>query len=178
MRARNLLSRLPVCSNTRRIASNVGMSCSLAVNGSSASAGCGFAPSPPATNTRNPTSVVPVSGLVRWTAITPASLNIAWPQSVSQPEKLILNLRGRRCPSGLRTKCRYAASAQEVMSSSSWGQAPARWQPWTFRTVSPHASRVVSPTRPSTRKTSGMLSSSTKWNWMFWRVVRCPQPRE
>ena len=30
------------------------------------------------------------------TAMTPTSLNIAWPQSVAQPEKLILNLRGRR----------------------------------------------------------------------------------
>ena len=29
-------------------------------------------------------------------ATTPTSLNIAWPQSVEQPEKLILNLRGRR----------------------------------------------------------------------------------
>ena len=39
-------------------------------------------------------------------ATTPTSLNMAWPQSVAQPEKLILNLRGRRWPSGLRTKCR------------------------------------------------------------------------
>ena len=32
------------------------------------------------------------------------------------------------------------------MSSTSCGQAPARWQPCTLRTVSPHASRVVRPT--------------------------------
>ena len=43
--------------------------------------------------------------------MTPTSLNIAWPQSVAQPEKLILNLRGRRWASGLRRKCRKAASA-------------------------------------------------------------------
>ena len=32
----------------------------------------------------------------RATATMPTSLNMAWPQSVTQPEKLILNLRGRR----------------------------------------------------------------------------------
>ncbi len=26
--------------------------------------------------------------------------------------------------------------------------------------------------------TSGIFVSCTKWNWMFWRVVMCPQPRE
>ena len=56
-------------------------------------------------NTRKPRSTLP-SSKVRVAAITPTSLNMAWPQSVSQPEKLILNLRGRRWPSGLRTKCR------------------------------------------------------------------------
>ena len=30
--------------------------------------------------------------------MTPTSLNIAWPQSVAQPEKLILNFRGSRWP--------------------------------------------------------------------------------
>ncbi len=39
------------------------------------------------------------------------------------------------------------ASAQGLMSSTSKGQAPARWQPITLRTVSPQASRVVRPTR-------------------------------
>jgi hypothetical protein len=114
---------------------------------------------------------------VRLAAITPTSLNMAWPQSVSQPEKLILNLRGRRCPSGLRTKCRWVASAQALMSSTSYGQAPARWQPCTLRTVSPQASRVVSPTSARRRITVGISVSSTKWNWMFWRVVMWPQPR-
>ena len=38
------------------------------------------------------------------TATTPTSLNIAWPQSVAQPEKLILNLRGSRCAYGWRRK--------------------------------------------------------------------------
>ena len=37
-------------------------------------------------------------------ATTPTSLNIAWPQSVAQPEKLILNLRGRRCAYGWRSR--------------------------------------------------------------------------
>ena len=62
-------------------------------------------------------------------AMTPTSLNIAWPQSVSQPEKLILNLRGRRWAIGLRRKCWKVASAHGLMSSTSKGQAPARWQP-------------------------------------------------
>ena len=65
----------------------------------------------------------------RVTAITPTSLNIAWPQSVAQPLKLILNLRGSRCDSGLRMNQRYAASAHGEMSSTSYGHAPARWQP-------------------------------------------------
>ena len=46
-------------------------------------------------NTRKPGSTVP-SGRGRDTATTPTSLNMAWPQSVAQPEKLILNLRGSR----------------------------------------------------------------------------------
>ena len=83
---------------------------SLEVNSSRASAGCGLAPRPPATNTRKPASTVP-SSRVRFTATTPTSLNMAWPQSVAQPEKLILNLRGRRCEIGLRRKCRNVASA-------------------------------------------------------------------
>ena len=78
--------------------------------------------------------------------MTPTSLNMAWPQSVAQPEKLILNLRGRRWASGLRRKCWKVASAHGLMSRTSYGQAPARWQPMTLRTVSPQASRVVSPT--------------------------------
>ncbi len=68
--------------------------------------------------TRNPASTVPLER-VRLVAMTPASLNMAWPQSVSHPEKLILNLRGRRWPSGLRRKWRWAASAHCVMSSTS-----------------------------------------------------------
>ena len=46
-------------------------------------------------NTLKPASVVP-SGSVRVVATTPTSLNIAWPQSVAQPEKLTLNFRGSR----------------------------------------------------------------------------------
>ena len=94
MRARSLLSRLPWLENTRRIASIVASRSSRGVNSSSARAGCGLAPRPPATNTRKPASRVPSSS-VRVVAITPTSLNIAWPQSVSQPEKLILNFRGQ-----------------------------------------------------------------------------------
>ncbi|GIU89502.1 MAG: hypothetical protein KatS3mg010_0601 [Acidimicrobiia bacterium] len=122
-------------------------------------------------NTRKPDSSVP-SGRVRVTATTPTSLNIAWPQSVAQPEKLILNFRGRRCAYGWRRRNWYVASAHGVMSTFSNGHAPARWQPTTLRTVSPHASRVVSPTDANTRSTSGVCSSCTKWNCTFWRVVR------
>ena len=50
--------------------------------------------------------------------------------------------------------------------------------PATLRTVSPHASRLVSPTEASSRSASPACSSCTKWNWTFWRVVRWPQPRE
>ena len=127
-RARSLLSRLPVCSNTRSTDSMVGSRSSLAVNGSRASAGCGLAPRPPAMNTRKPCSIEP-SSRVRVAATTPTSLNMAWPQSVSQPEKLILNLRGSRWANGWCRKCWKAASAQGLMSKASYGQAPARWQP-------------------------------------------------
>ena len=78
---------------------------SFGVNSSRASAGNGVVPRPPAMYTRKPLSTLPSSN-VRVVAITPTSLNMAWPQSVSQPEKLILNFRGRRWASGLRTKCR------------------------------------------------------------------------
>ena len=155
-RARSLLSRLPVCSNTRSTDSMVGSRSSLAVKSSRASAGWGLAPRPPAMNTRKPCSMVPSSS-VRVVAITPTSLNMAWPQSVSQPEKLILNLRGRRWANGWRRKCWKAASAHGLMSKASNGQAPARWQPITLRTVSPQASRVVRPTEARRRMTSGML---------------------
>jgi hypothetical protein len=70
------------------------------------------------------------------------------------------------------------AFAHGLMSSTSNGHAPARWQPVTLRTVSPHASRLVSPTEASRRITSGVCSSCTKWTCTFWRVVRWPQPRE
>ena len=116
--------------------------------------GCGLAPRPPATNTRKPPSSSPFSAR-RALATTPTSLNIAWPQSVSQPEKLILNLRGRRCASGWRRKCWNAASAHGVTSRTSNGQAPARWHASTLRTVSPHASRDVMPTEASSRSTAG-----------------------
>jgi hypothetical protein len=176
-RARSLLSRLPVWSNTRRTASIVGSRSSRVVKSSSDSAGCGVAPSPPAMYTRKPCSTVPSSS-VRVTATTPTSLNIAWPQSVEHPEKFTLNLRGRRCPSGLRTKCRKTASAHGVTSRRSCGHAPARWHAITLRTVSPHASREVRPTAASRRSRSGIRRSSTKWNCTFWRVVMWPHPRE
>lgn len=64
------------------------------------------------------------------------------------------------------------------MSSTSWGQAPARWQPETLRTVSPQASRVVRPAEARRRTTSGIFSSWMKLSWMFWRVVMWAQPRE
>ncbi len=73
----------------------VGSRSSREVNSSRAWAGWGLAPRPPAKNTRKPGSTVP-SSLARLTATMPTSLNMAWPQSVTQPEKLILNLRGRR----------------------------------------------------------------------------------
>ena len=73
----------------------VASSSSRAVNSSSAWAACGLAPKPPAMKTRKPGSTVP-SSRGRPTATTPTSLNMACPQSVAQPEKLILNLRGRR----------------------------------------------------------------------------------
>ncbi len=91
---------------------------SRGVNSSSAIAGCGLAPRPPAMNTRKPASTVP-SGRGRFTATTPTSLNIAWPQSVAQPEKLILNLRGIRCAIGLRRKSCFVASAHGLMSTTS-----------------------------------------------------------
>ena len=148
------------------MASMVGSSSSRGVKSSRACAGCGLAPRPPAKNTRKPGSTVP-SSRGRPTPITPTSLNIAWPQSVAQPEKLILNLRGKRCEYGWRSNQRAVASAHGVMSSFSCGHAPARWQPMTLRTVSPHASRDVSPTDAINRRISGVRSSSTKWNWTF-----------
>ena len=125
---------------------------------SSACAGCGVVPRPPARNTLKPGSSEP-SARGRVTAMMPTSLNIAWPQSVAQPEKLTLNLRGRRCAIGLRRNRSVTAWAHGVMSSTSNGQAPARWQPATLRTVSPHASRLVRPTEPSRRSTSGTSRS-------------------
>ena len=103
IRARSLLSRSPVALKTLTTDSIVGMSSSRGVKSSRARAGKGLAPRPPATNTRNPASVDP-SSRVRVVATTPTSLNMAWPQSVSQPEKLILNFRGRRWLRGLRRK--------------------------------------------------------------------------
>ena len=162
MRARSLLSRLPWLENTRRIASIVSRSRSRGVNSSRASAGWGLAPRPPATNTRKPGSITGVpapSSSRRVVAITPTSLNMAWPQSVAQPEKLILNLRGSRWTSGLRRKWSVVAWAHAVMSRTSCGQAPARWQPCTLRLVSPQASRLVIPTVARSRIRSGMRSS-------------------
>ena len=66
-------------------------SCSRGVNSSRAWAGWGLAPRPPATKTRKPASVLP-SGNGRETATTPTSLNMAWPQSVTQPGEVDLEL--------------------------------------------------------------------------------------
>ena len=46
-----------------------------------------------------------------------------------------------------------------------------------LRTVSPQASRVVTPASASRRSAAGRSWTLTKWNWMFWRVVMWPQPR-
>ena len=88
-----------------------------------------------------------------------------------------LELAGQALGVGVVEEVRKVASAHGLMSSTSKGQAPARWQPVTLRTVSPHASRVVSPTLARSRSSSGTRSSWTKWNWMFCRVVMWPQPR-
>src|SRR3546814_12632149 len=88
IRARSLLSRFEKLEKTRKIDSSVAMRSSRDVNSSRASAGCGLAPRPPATNTRKPGSTVP-SGRVRFAAITPMSLNLAWPQSVSDRKSVV-----------------------------------------------------------------------------------------
>ena len=49
----------------------------------------------------------------------------------------------------LKERKMLVASAHGEMSSTSNGQAPARWQPITLRTVSPQASRVVRPASAS-----------------------------
>ena len=128
-RARSLLSRLPVARTPAGSASMVGSRSSRGgelLEGEGRDAGWrrGRRRRTPG----SPASTVPSSS-VRVAAMTPTSLNMAWPQSVSQPEKLILNLRGRRWASGWRRKCWKAASAHGLMSRASNGQAPARWQP-------------------------------------------------
>ena len=57
------------------------------------------------------------------------------PQSDSQPEKAILNLRGRFWQIGLRRKSSVAACAYGVMSKASVPQAPASGHPVMLRTV-------------------------------------------
>ena len=47
-----------------------------------------------------------------------------------------------------------------------------------LRTELPQASRVVSPASARRRIAGSTSCSRTKWNWMFWRVVMCPNPRE
>ena len=51
-------------------------------------------------------------------------------------------------------------------------------QPVTLRTALPHASRVVRPSSARIRIASSQSFSSTKWSWMFCRVVTWPKPRE
>ena len=161
MRARSLLSRLPVWSNTRSDGLDGGQQ--VFAGGEVLQRHGRVRRGPEAAGDVDPEARLRPSRprCVRVVAMTPTSLNMAWPQSVEQPEKLILNLRGRRWPSGLRTKWRKAASAHGVTSRNSWGQAPARWQAITLRTVSPQASREVRPTLARSRMTSGTLVSST-----------------
>ena len=47
-----------------------------------------------------------------------------------------------------------------------------------LRTELPHASRVVKPASARRRIASSASCRRTKWNWMFWRVVMWPNPRE
>src|SRR3989344_4291399 len=66
-------------------------------------------------------------------------------QSASQPEKLILNLRGKCWVRGWRRKCVATPSMRGVISTCSRGHTPASGQAVMLRTVLPQASRVVNP---------------------------------
>ena len=66
-------------------------------------------------------------------------------QSVPQPLKAILNLRGSVLESGWRRKWRTSASAYGVTSNAASGHTSASSHAVTLRTELPQASRVVRP---------------------------------
>jgi hypothetical protein len=100
----------------------------------------------------------------------------AW-SSWLQPSTAILNLRGRSLAHGARRHMRVIAWVYGVTSNASVGLTPANGQPVMLRTVLPHASIVVDPAASSLAIAPGMLSSLTKWNCRFWRVVTWPMPK-
>ncbi len=108
-------------------------------NSSTTIASRGLWPRPPPARILNPN--LPS----RLTATTPRSCIIPCAQSVSQPEKLILNLRGKCWVSGWRKKRSTTVSSTGLISVCSCEQTPARGQAVMLRTVLPQASRVVRP---------------------------------
>ena len=94
-RAMSLFLRFPVSVKTRRMASMVGSSSSSGRKSVSTAASVGKLPSPPPTRTLKPRRGVPL--LPRTCAMRPTSWIPATAQSpsFSQPEKAILNLRGK-----------------------------------------------------------------------------------
>jgi hypothetical protein len=135
-------------------------------------AACGVVDSPPAAYTLKPRTPS------RTRATKPRSLMAPSAQSVPQPLKAILNLRGRLLDSGWRKKWRTVASAYGVTSNAALGHTSASSQAVMLRTELPHASRVVSPASSRRRMMASHRSSFTKCSWMFWRVVTCANPRE
>ena len=176
MRAWPLFRRLPVRSKTRTTASQTGISLSGGRNSCSTQASCGDTDNPPPITTLKPISFRPSFSRVR--AMTPMSCIAPRAQSEGQPEKEILNLRGRAWQIGFLRKKRVTASPYGVTSNGSVVQTPAMGQAVMLRTVLPQASRVVRPVRSRASIASGTTAILTKWNCTFWRVVTCPKPRE
>ena len=126
------------------------------MNSSSACAGCGLAPRPPATNTWKPASI----GAVVERAGGGDHADVVEHRLAAvggAAGEVDLELAGQALGVRVVQEVRKVASAHGLMSSTSYGQAPARWQPMTLRTVSPHASRVVRPTDASQAQDLGDL---------------------
>ena len=156
----------------------VGSRSSRAVNSSRASAGCGLAPRPPAMKTRKP-------GLDRAVVERAGGGDDA---DVVEHGLAAVGVAAGEVDLELAGQALGERVAQEVLEG---GLGPRRdvedlERAGAGEVAALHVADGVAAglaggeadRRRARASPRGRCSSSTKWNWMFWRVVMWPQPRE
>ena len=156
----------------------VGRRSSREVNSSSACAGCGLAPSPPAMNTLNPGSTVPSGrGRLHRDHADVVEHRLAAVGGAAGEVDLELArqpLRDRVAQEEVLGGLGPRADVEHLVGARA-GEVAARH---VAHGVAARLAAGEPDRREEAQRLAGVSSSCTKWNWTFWRVVRWPQPRE